>query len=225
MKRFFKICLIFLLGLLIMIGVNGCMLENKAQLAEITKEKALKYLNENYDDNFKPVSFSARNWARNYESIYFLSEKFENRGVEVRLFENGEISDNYFKLYMENDAIKYFADMVNKYDSNAIVKVIFSSEMFPSSLKKGMNFSTYISSGQAELSLYFIFNEDIPKSEKYSITSDVALNKIFGSCWFLQSDNIDNLRSQTVDEIFSDESNIVHRTQIYYIDKNYSICE
>ena len=225
MKRFFKICLMFLLGLLIMIGVNGCMLENKAQLAETCKEKALKYLNENYDDDFNPVSFSAKNWARNYESMYFASEKFGNRSVEVRFFENGEISDNYFKLYMENDAIKYFTDVINQYDSNAIVKVIFSSEIFPMSLKKGIDFSTYISSGQAELSLYFIFNKDIPKSEKYSITSNVALNKIFGSCWFLQSSNIDKLRSQTVDEMFSDESDVVHRTQIYYIDKNYGISE
>lgn len=201
------------------------MFENKAQLAERAKESALKYLNENYDDDFKPVSFSAKNWARNYDSMYFSSDKFKNGCVEVRFFENGEISDNYFKLYMENDADKYFTDVINKYESNALVKVIFSSEMFPVSLKRGMDFSEYISSGQAELSLYFIFNNDIPKNEKYSITSDIALNKIFGTCWFLESNNIDELKSQTVDEMFSDEADIVHRTQIYYIDKDYNISE
>ena len=56
MKRFFKICLIFLLGLLIMIGVNGCMLENKDdfQFSENDIEKVEQAFKE-YNNNTKGI--------------------------------------------------------------------------------------------------------------------------------------------------------------------------
>lgn len=61
MKRFFKICLIFLLGLLIMIGVNGCMLENKDDFQfsenDIEKvEQAFKEYNNNTQKSFDAIT-------------------------------------------------------------------------------------------------------------------------------------------------------------------------
>lgn len=61
MKRFFKICLIFLFGLLIMIGVNGCMLENidDFQFSENDIEKveqAFKEYNNNTQKSFDAIT-------------------------------------------------------------------------------------------------------------------------------------------------------------------------
>lgn len=66
MKRFFKICLIFLLGLLIMIGVNGCMLENKDdfQFSENDIEKVEQAFKEYNNNTQKSLTLLLQNFLK-----------------------------------------------------------------------------------------------------------------------------------------------------------------
>lgn len=112
------------------------MSNNDSNKAEKTKDIALEYLNENYDDTFTALGYSDGDWAYDYSVVNFTSEKY-SKSFEVRVYEidgNYSFKDDYFKLYMENDAVSYFKNTVNKYGKENEIKVRFISPELPDSL-------------------------------------------------------------------------------------------
>ena len=88
------------------------MSNNNSNKADKIKNKALEYLNANYDDTFTALGYSDGDWAYDYSTVNFTSEKY-SKSVEVKVYEeNGTyaFTDDYFKLYMENDAVACLFD-------------------------------------------------------------------------------------------------------------------
>lgn len=194
---------------------------------EDIKNIALKYLNENYTDEFTVLGYSGANWAYNYATVNFLSETYSG-DVEVRIYEdNGVYSfeDDYFKLYMKTDAENFFKSLVSEYNSNVVVKVNFISSELPEALATSASFSDYLSSEKCNMEVYFISNKSYKESDIKSILSSVCDSKVMGHFRFVVTDDSELLSQFSISEIVNDKVEKIIEEQSYTINSDFQIVE
>lgn len=141
-----KIIVLFLCSLLL----ASC--TNKSNPDRI-KDEALEYLNETYKtygDSFEITKFTGESWADDYEEIYVKSAKFDDT-FQVRRRKKGkniEFNDNYFTLYMKDEATSYMKGLVLEAGLDIQeVTVKFTEGERPSGLDSGFTFQDYVDMG------------------------------------------------------------------------------
>lgn len=208
-------------------GVCGCMKDNKSNGAEEAKRIALEYLNKNYDDTFTALGYTSNNWAYNYESIRFNSQRYDD-AIEVRIYnENGDTTfkDDYFKLTMKTDAEDYFAAIASKYGYKTETKVNFAFFELPEGIDGNSKFSEYVSTGKCDIEVYYISNFAFDEYSVNSILNDVCNAKIMGYFRFIETNDNNLLAQYSIDEIVNEKSDSIISKQRYTIDTDYKVVQ
>lgn len=224
MKRLKQLTLL-LVTLIMMMGVCGCISNNNSNKAEKIKDKALEYLNENYDDTFTALGYSDGDWAYDYSTVNFTSEKY-SKSVEVRVYEaNGTYSfqDNYFKLYMENDAVSYLKNIVSKYGKENKVKVRFVSPELPDSLDTNATFSDYVSSSKCNLEVYIVSDSAFNERDITAILSEICDAKIVGNFRLIVTNDKDLLSAYSISEIVNEKTDSIIEKKSYSINSSFEV--
>lgn len=220
------IAMLLLLALMVA-PLCGCMSENKTNKAERMKEIALEYLNENYDDNFSALGYSDGDWAYDYSTVKFTSDKY-SEAVEVKIYEdngNYAFKDNYFKLNMREDAENYFAALSSKYGYVAEVKVRFISSELPDTITNNANFAEYVTTEKCNVEVYFISNSDFAKSDIASILTDISAAKIMGNFRFAVTNDPDLLSQYSISEIVNEKAESVSKKESFTVNSNFEVVE
>lgn len=226
MKKYKQLFLL-LISLIIIMGVCGCMSNNNSNQAETIKNKALEHLNANYDDTFTALGYSDGDWAYDYSTVNFTSKKY-SKSVEVRVYEeNGTytFTDDYFKLYMENDAVLYLKDIVSKYGKNTEIKVRFISPELPDSLNNQSTFSDYVLSKKCNLEVYFISNSAFNESDIDEILAEICNATIMGNFRFTVTNDEDLLSIYSISEIVNEKAGSIIEKKSYTINSNFKVVE
>lgn len=200
---------------------------NKMNKAEEMKELALKYLSENYNDTFTALGYSDGDWAYDYSSVNFTSDKY-SESVEVRIYEeNGNYSfkDNYFKLTMREDAEKYFKTVSSKYGYSTEVKVRFVSPEIPGNIANNATFAEYVATEQCNVEVYFITASDFAESDVKAILADIGTARIMGFFRFVVTNDADLLRQYSIGEIVNQKQESVLKKQSFMINNSFEVIE
>lgn len=226
MKKYKQLFLL-LISLFVIFGVCGCMANNNSNKAEKTKDIALEYLNENYDDTFTALGYSDGDWAYDYSTVNFTSAKY-SKSVEVRVYEIDEkysFKDDYFKLYMENDAVLFFKNIVSKYGKENEIKVRFISPELPDSLSTKATFSDYVASAKCNMEVYIISSSAFNESDINAILSDICNAKIMGNFRFTVTNDKDLLSAYGISEIVNEKADSIIEKKSYSINSSFKVVE
>lgn len=203
------------------------MSNNNSNQVETIKNKALEYLNANYDDTFTALGYGDGDWAYDYSTVNFTSKKY-SESVEVRVYEeNGTytFTDDYFKLYMENDAVLYLKDIVSRYGKNTEIKVRFISPELPDSLNNQSTFFDYVLSEKCNLEVYFISNSAFNESDITAILSYICNAKIMGNFRFTVTNDEALLSIYSISEIVNEKAGSIIEKKSYTINSNFKVVE
>lgn len=220
-----KIICLFLV-IILNLGVCGCMVNNKKIKAENMRDNAFDYLNTNYEDTFTEKGYSSSNWAYDYSTVTFSSEKYDDALVEVRIYKNKDGSytfrDDYFHLYMQNDAELYFTEFLNEINPLTI-KVRFPNTIWSDELDGASSFNEWKAKGKCSIDVYFITQYEIETSIQKEVVNKIAFEKITGLVTFLSTDEINNLRDETLDNILNNQNDFIKSKKDYYINSDFEI--
>lgn len=203
------------------------MSNNNSNKADKIKDKALEYLNANYEDTFTALGYSDGDWAYDYSTVNFTSEKY-SKSVEVRVYEESgtyAFTDDYFKLYMENDAVAYLKNIANKYEKDNEIKVRFISPELPDSLNNKSTFSDYVASEKCNLEVYIISASSFNQSDIASMLSDICGAKIMGNIRFTVTNDKDLLSAYSISEIVNVKADSIIEKNSYSINSNFKVVE
>ena len=203
------------------------MSNNNSNKADKIKNKALEYLNANYDDTFTALGYSDGDWAYDYSTVNFTSEKY-SKSVEVRVYEESgtyAFADDYFKLYMENDAVACLENIVGKYKKDSEIKVRFISSELPDSLNNKSTFSDYLASEKCNLEVYIISDSSFSESDITAMLSDICDAKIMGNIRFTVTKDKDLLSAYSISEIVNDKADSIMEKKSYSINSNFKVVE
>lgn len=226
MKKYKQLFLL-LISLILIFGVCGCMSNNNSNKVEKIKDKALEYLKANYDDTFTALGYSDGDWAYDYSTVNFTSEKY-SKSVEVRVYEESgtySFTDDYFKLYMENDAVAYFKNIVSKYGKENEVKVRFVSPELPESLNTKSTFSDYVASAKCNLEVYVVSGFEFSERDISAILSDICNAKIMGNFRFVVTNDKDLLSAYSISEIVNEKADSIIEKKSYSINSSFKVVE
>lgn len=226
MKRKRQLSLL-LITLIIIIGVCGCMSTNDTNRAEKIKDLALNYLNDKYDDTFKPQGYSNGDWAYEYSSVSFISEKYAD-SVEVQVTKSGDdylFEDDYYKLTMKEETEKYFEKLVERNGYEVEVKVDFSGTEMPTDLDSNSTFTELTETGKCNIEVYFISLSVFTDDSITAVMNDIANAHIMGHFRFIQTDDSNLLAEYSISEIVDEKSGAILNKQSYSINKNYEIIQ
>lgn len=203
------------------------MKDSKSNGAEEAKRIALEYLNDNYNDTFTAIGYTSNNWAYNYESIRFNSQKYGD-AVEVRIYnENGDTTfkDDYFKLTMKADAEDYFAAIAYKYGYKTETKANFAFFELPNGIDGNSKFSEFVATGKCDIEVYYISSSAFDEYSISSILNDVCNAKIMGYFRFIETNDSSLLAQYSIDEIVNEKSDSIISKQSYTIDNDYKVVQ
>lgn len=204
------------------------MSENKTNSSEEMRDKALSYLNSKYDDNFTSKGYSSSNWAYEYSSITFVSEKYPESVVEVRAYKNDDgtysFQDNYFKCFMYDEAVEYFESIVDGVDP-LTVKVRFPSTIWSDELNNATSFNVWKSNGNCTVDVFFITQQELTDEEKNTVVHNIAGNSVSGTITFLTTSNSNNLVDQQLDDILNNQDSFIESKSEFYINSQFEIEE
>lgn len=194
---------------------------------EQTKEKlSLEYLNNTYSkqsDTFTFVSCGYDLVPGSNDKCFFESEKYNDEiTVYLSKVDNEyHFADNYFKLYMKEDAENYFNNIVKQY-VNAETKLRFSTAKFSN---QELDFDDYISSGECSVDVYFISNKEVDSDDINSILNNIANDKIYGSFNFITTNDTTLLADYTLDEILNNQIELFVSKEVYDINYEFKIAK
>ena len=207
---------VLLLTLLMIISLTGCMFdleklsndltEVEEMKAEKMKEMATEYLNEKYagyGDKFTAVGYTPPSWAYSHSSVIFDSEKYNPFRIEVQICKvDGEyvLRDNYYKLYMVEDAEKYFKEVVSRYHTPVEVKASFSGAL-SDKLGESPTFAEFLETGESLLYMHIITSEVLSEEKMQEIVKEISLQEGAGTIYFVTTQEPDLLAQYTKDEI------------------------
>ncbi|MGZ7442199.1 hypothetical protein [Paenibacillus sp. TH7-28] len=147
-QRAVRILLIVLAGMIITLGVSGCMGKKQEQQAgenkpnpEVIKERVLTHLQEKYGEEFVAVSFSGSGWAYPYNQMYLYpksgseSNRFEAR-VVINKDGTYDITDGYFGVLIAPEYAKVVSGFVEEIYKDFKFSVDFGEGVFPDRLNK-----------------------------------------------------------------------------------------
>ena len=130
--------------------------EEKAGLIE---NEAAGYLKSRYDDVFTPVSYTGVKFAYGFNTVKFRSSRFGGGIFTVRVYEDNGVftfSDDYFRLYMKDEADKLISAAVKKHIKKFTVDVGFYAGELPAIAAEKPSFADYVKTGQclADIKIY-----------------------------------------------------------------------
>ena len=198
--------------------------DNNVEDESIKKQLSLEYLNNTYskqNDNFTFVSCSYDLVPGSNDKCFFESEKYSDE-ITVYLSEvdnEYHFADNYFKLYMKEDAENYFNNIVKQY-ANVDTKLRFSTAKLST---KELYFDDYISSGECMVDVYFISNKEVESDEINKILNNIANNKIYVSFNFVTTNDTNLLNDYTLDEILNNQGELFVSKEEYDINYDFEI--
>ncbi len=202
------------------------MSNKKQNSAEEMRDKALSYLTSKYDDNFTSKGYSSSNWAYEYSSITFISEKYPDSVVEVRAYKNDDgtysYQDNYFKCYMHDEAVAYFESIVVGVEP-LTVNVRFPSTVWSDELNNATSFDEWRANGNCTVDVFFITQQELTDNEKDKVVNDVANSSVSGTVTFCTTSNSDNLLDKQLDDILNNQSSYIESKSEFYINSNFEI--
>ena len=228
---------ILLLFIIILIGVSGCMSKpgetGKTNRAEKIKDEALEYLNKNYSDDFSPVRFESKSWADENDTMTFTSKKYDGQYLYVYVKkDNGKytFSDDYFRLYMSEEADEYFKNLADSILGDVITKVDFNNFTLPSKLNPKSTFTDYLESGEVLLDLY-IFGDNIStatsESQYKELLNELIEKRLDISVYFIaiNADDKGALKSTPLRDILSSTKKLFIERKGYIIKGDFSVEE
>lgn len=201
------------------------MSNNNQNSAEEMRDKALSYLTSKYDDQFTSKGYSSSNWAYEYSSVTFTSEKYPDAVVEVRAYknENGTYSyqDNYFKCYMYDSAVAFFESVVDI--EPLAVKVRFPNTVWSDELNNATSFNEWKSNGNCSVDVFFFTQRELTDSDKDKIVRNIAGSRVSGTITFFTTSSSDNLLDKQLDDILNNQSSYVESKSEFYINSKFEI--
>lgn len=216
---------LLLMSVIMVMGVSGCMSNNKNYSAEEMKTLALEYLEQTYSDTFTARGYTASNWAYPYSCITFSSEKYSGSVVEVRAYrdEQGVITwkDNYFHLYMMDEATEYYTRQLNMSEAN--VKIRFPNSVWSDELEGASSFLTWMEQGTCMADVFVITREEVPDVEKDAFVHRVASDHIAGTITFFTTTDDRLLAEWSLDEILNHQGDVIRSTKAYFINSSFEI--
>ena len=101
-----KKALLFIITIIILIGVSGCMNNTEKEPMEkdntSVKDLMMRHMEEKYNEKFEFVNIDTEVWTANYTEMILSSEKYPGGRIIVhRNKENGLIIDNYVDFLMK----------------------------------------------------------------------------------------------------------------------------
>lgn len=209
-----------ILGIILVSCLTGCFNKNEKTYDDLT----LEYLNDNYsnqNDTFTFINCDFDLFKGSHDRCYFKSEKY-NEEITVYVTKednNYSFEDNYFKLYMEKDAKKYFSNISRNYP--AVETKVRFEEISLSNAND--TFAEYVNSGNCYITVYFISNNAFKENDINTILNNITNNKIQGYFTFAITSDSNLLSDRTLDDILNNQSQMFTSKETYYIDKNFKI--
>ncbi len=202
----------------------GCTGLNNTRAEEMRSE-AMAYLDKNYSDTFTAKGYTSNNWAYDYESVTFKSDKFPGSVVEVRIYKNSDgtyrFKDNYYHCYMIDGAINYGKSLISQ--ENAVVKVRFPNTVWSDELEGAVTFDEWKEHGTARADLFIITGNALSADLQTEIVNKMAEDKVFGSVSFFVTKDEDLLKDKPLDEILNNQREFILSENKYYINSNFEI--
>lgn len=218
-----KILFLLLMIGILMIGVCGCM-DNK-NLAERMKDLALDYLTRSYDDSFVAKSFSTENWAYNYSTVIFYSEKYDEAQIEVRIYKNEDGSymfrDNYFRYFLQAEAVEWFGEFFT--DENVVIKIRFPGSVWSDDLAGAKTFLDWKNTGCCVVDVYVFCENDLLEEKKNDFVGLMVSEKIQGNVSFCGVLEINNISNISLDEILNNQARFIESKSKYHIDNTFEV--
>lgn len=216
---------LLLVTLIMIMGVCGCMSNNKQNSAETMREIALEYLNGTYEDTFTAEGYSSSSWAYEYSSITFTSAKYPDSIIEVRAYKNDDNSytfkDNYFKCYMLSDGEAYYKGLLETNDCS--VKVRFPSTIWSDELAGATSFNDWKNQGNCTADVFVITNVELSDNVKNTFVNSVASDKIAGTITFLTTSDAELLANRQLDDILNNQSELTESKSEYFVNSNFDV--
>ena len=158
MKNFSK-AILFLAVILISFSLGAC--NNKTSVQDI-----IKVCEERYSDKFSLVSTGSELWNANYSDVVLSSETLGGAKVNVRVYPDGKILDNYIAVKYKSLTEKNISAIAEKIYGEVLVvnvPVSFGVESFEST----MTFEDYVRSYESKVFVGIATNDSIAlKDEK-----------------------------------------------------------
>lgn len=184
------------------------------------EELCLDYLNNTYyaqNDTFTFINNSYSLFPGSNDKSHFKSKKY-NSNVEVKISKlNNEyhFEDNYYKLYMSNDAKLYFENIASNLN-NCEVKIRFGEDY----LNEYLTFEDY--NNNVWLEVFYITNYDIEEHQKQEILNKISSNNR-GIIKFYVTTDSELLNNIDLDTILNNQSQYIKSESEYYIDSENNI--
>lgn len=138
--------------------------------AERIKEEALRYLGSRYDDDFTVTFLESAGFSMEYDRLIVLSDAYPGESFYVnRYVEQGEerFRDNYFTLYMRQDAEQFFSVMAEAVKEETTVQVKLKLSVLPENMTEQSTFADFVSlHGSTELYIYLYHEEAFTEGER-----------------------------------------------------------
>ena len=195
-------------------------MKNKNRPEEI-KEKALEYL-KRYNDTFIAKGYSSKSWAYDYATITFIPGKYPESLVEVRAYKDEDGSyffkDDYFKCFMEKDAIAFFDESYKDIVSKE-VKVRFPNTIWSDEINDCCSFGEWVSSGNSSVDVFYIAQSEFTAESKERLISELANKRIDGTVTFIVTSDTGNLKDYSLYDVLNNLRDIIKSKTKYEIRK------
>ena len=187
---------------------------------EEKKNKALQYLNENYDDTFAAKGYESKSWAYDYDTLFFYSDKFSDTFC-VRIIENDTkvtYQDNYLRFYLSNSAIDYFKRIAQNHGLASDIKLEFISE-YLSADKGTRSFEDFIKSHSCTVEVCFVSADEYSDEAITALVDDLSNANVTGIIRFVTVKNSLIINNLSLSDILNDNGKIVVNQKSFSIDK------
>ena len=184
------------------------------------KEEAAAYLSNHYPDTFSPKLYTPKNWAYEYESLIFTSQKYPDAQIEVRAYKNEDgdyrFKDNYFRSSMMADAVCYGEFLLQ--GTPGVVKVRFPYTIWSDDLGGANSFEGWKAQGTACVDIFVFSSTPLSAAMQREIVGKVKADRVYGSVQFVVTEDESLLCNKTLDDILNNQKEYVVAKKIYNVE-------
>ena len=130
------------------------------------QEQMLKYMNEKYNEDFKPGLCEMANWAYSYDSMTVYSDKFPGEFIQVYRYNEKEFKDNYLAFLFREEVEKKVQEIVESLFGKCVVIMHISNLPVKGNLTKDASLNDYLENASSMNNLY-IYLENYDSSKDY----------------------------------------------------------
>lgn len=233
-QRAVRILLVMLAGMMVTLGVSGCMGKKQEQQAgenkpspEVIKERVLTHLQDKYGEEFVAVSFSGSGWAYPYNQMYLYPKSgSESNRFEARIVINKDgtydITDGYFGVLIAPEYAKVVSGFVKETYDDFKFSLRFNEGVYPERLNKDTKIEDIYNKNERFVSYSTVFvKEDSAKGidtleSLKKIATKMIENKLVGDVkvYIVRNDKFDSITMEALNavnegEYFIGDYNIV----------------